>query len=367
MSLLEFKFDITEAQKCPIYKKGDYFELCGVAITPPVKKEICVFPIKIVADIVNSLEGKAAETYNEELIGKEYNCGGCTGIIKFVCSKKEDGWVVPQLRMMKELDAKKAMAENMTALEAQLKDFALLSWLDESSLKDFAACATTETFEAGRTILKIDNPGKNLYLLLSGTVALIGRKGEIIGHLGKGEVFGEMSLMFDQPVNVTVTVVEPVSALVLSATDFKHILVKFPFMKMALARQMAKRLSQFNGPLSSGSSQGLNGQLADLSASELFQMIHENMKNGTVELTFPGGKASVDFIEGEIVDSHYNGMVGKDAFYNIVMEQEGSFVFNTALPADEPEKRAPVGGFMSMLMEGLRLLDEKKSIASQEQ
>nr|MBF0222928.1 cyclic nucleotide-binding domain-containing protein [Desulfobulbaceae bacterium] len=366
MSLLEFKFDITETLKCPIYKKGDYFELTGVAVKPPVKREICVFPIKIVADILNSLEGKAAESYGEEVIGKEFNCGGCTGIIKFVCSKKDDGWVVPQLRMMKELDAKRAMAENMTTLEGQLKDFALLSWLDESSLKDFATCATTETFEVGRTILKIDTPGRNLYLLLSGKVVLLGRHGETIGHLGKGEVFGEMSLMFDQPVNVTVKVVEAANALVLSATDFKHLLVKFPFMKMALARLMAKRLSQSIRPVPTGQVTGVHGRLAELSASELFQMIHENMKSGAVELALPGGTASVDFIDGEIVDSSYNVMKGKDAFYNIVMEQEGSFVFTTSLPAAEPAKRAPVGGFMSMLMEGLRLLDEKKSIASQE-
>jgi len=363
MSLLEFKFVIAEAINCPIYKKNDYFELCGVAVSPPAKRKICVYPVKVIAEALDSIKGKAADSYSEEIIGKEFNCGGCTGIIKFVCDKKEEGWCVPQFRMLKEFEAKRAMAEKMTALEKQLKDFAMLSCLDENSLKDLVSCAVMQEFPADQVIVRVDTPGKHFYLILSGKVALLNRQGETLGYLGEREVFGEMSLMFNRMVNVTVKTVEPVKALVINEQDFNQLLLKFPFIKMEFARIIAKRLSNSNVPVSPQSAAGLNGRLSEIPAPELFQMIHENMKNGTVELTLSGGSVSVEFVEGEIIDSKYDGKTGKEAFYNIILEKEGGFIFNNA-PPDTVDKRQPIGGFMSMLMEGLRLLDEKESTGS---
>ena len=361
MSLLEFKFDITETRSCPIYKKGDYFELSGVTITLPQQRKICVFPAKVMADIISSLEGKAADFCQKELLGKEFNCGGCTGIIKFVCTKKVVGWDLPQFRMMAEYEAKKALTAKMTLLERQLKDFALLSCLDENSLQDFVSCAKINQYPPGHTLLRVNTPGTNLFLLLSGRVVLINRQGETVGHLGAGEVFGEMSLMFDQLTNVTVKSVEPITVLELTAQDFSQLLMKFPFIKMELARMIAKRLSKSNELSSQTGLSGVHGQLKVLSAPELFQMIHEYRKSGTVEFTLAAGKASVDFVEGEILDAKYNGKTDKEAFYLIVMEQDGSFIFNN-LPPKTVATPQPIGGFMSLLMEGLRLLDEKQSI-----
>jgi CRP-like cAMP-binding protein len=257
------------------------------------------------------------------------------------------------------------MAEKMTALEGQLKDFAMLSCLDDNGLKDFISCAVMKEFPPDYTILRVDTPGKNLFILLSGRVVLLDRQGETIGHLDKGEIFGEMSLMFNRLINVTVKSVGPVKVLIVNGQDFNHLLLKFPFVKMELARLIAKRLSNSNVPASRQQPAGLNGRLKELPAPELFQMIHENMKNGTVELTLPGGSASVEFVKGEIVDSKYHGKTGKEAFYSIIMEREGSFIFNNSPPTSD-QKRQPLGGFMSILMEGLRLLDEKESADSRQ-
>ncbi len=161
--------------------------MSGITITPPEKRKVCVFPVKVIADIVSSLENKSADTYSKELFGKEFNCGGCTGIIKFVCAKKDIGWCMPQFRLMAEHEAKKALNEKMTALERQLKDFTLLNCLDQNSLKDLVSCAKMKNYPSGHTLLRVDSPGKNLFLLLSGKVALLNRQGETIGHLEKGE------------------------------------------------------------------------------------------------------------------------------------------------------------------------------------
>jgi CRP-like cAMP-binding protein len=360
MTLLEFKFEITEARGCPIYKKGDYFALSGVTIAFPERRKICIFPVKVIADLFSSLEGKAADSYKKELFGKEFNCGGCTGIIKFVSAKQFAGWDLPQFRMLAEFEAKKALTAKVTLLERQLKDIPLLCCLDENSLKDFVSCAKINTYPPGHTLLKVNTPGTNLFILLAGRVVLLNRQEAIVGHLGEGEVFGEMSLMFGQLTNVTVKSVELIKVLELSAQDFSHLLLKFPFIKMELARMIAKRLSKSNERTSQIVLQGVHGQLKELSSPELLQMIHENRKNGTVEFTLPAGKASVDFVDGEIIDAQYNDTIGKEAFYRLIMEQDGSFTFNN-ITVETAERPKPIGGFMSLLMEGLRLLDEKRS------
>ncbi len=167
--------------------------------------------------------------------------------------------------------------------------------------------------------------------------------------------------MFEQLTNVTVKSVEPIQVLELTAQDFSQLLLKFPFIKMELARMIAKRLSKANELTSQTGLPGVQGQLKGLSAPELFQMIHEYRKSGTVEFTLPAGKASVDFVEGEIIDAKFNGKTGKEAFYLIILEQEGAFIFNNSTPKTVG-KPQPIGGFMSMLMEGLRLLDEKQAL-----
>jgi hypothetical protein len=90
-------------------------------------------------------------------------------------------------------------------------------------------------------------------------------------------------------------------------------------------------------------------------------MIHENRKTGTVTFTFPAGSATLDFVEGEIIAAHYHGKTGQEAFYQIVMEQEGAFIFTNITPGTGARPQ-PIGGFMGILMEGLRLLDEKRSV-----
>lgn len=360
MSLLEFKFVVTDTRNCPIYQKGDSFELSGVAMTFPQNRKICIFPVKVVADIIASLEGQTADTYKKELFDKEFNCGGCTGLIKFACAKKFVGWDLPQFRLMAEFEAKKALAAKMSSIEKELKDFALLACLDDNGLKEFISCAKVVTYPPGHTLLRVNSPGTNLFLLLSGRVVLLNAQGETVGHLGEGEVFGEMSLMFDQLTNVTVKAVEQVKVMELSAQDFSQLLLKFPFMKMELARMIAKRLSKANEHSSTVALTGLHGQLKELSTPELLQMLHENRKNGQVEFTFASGKATLDFVEGEVIAAHYHDKTGIDAFHLIVLEQEGAFVFASYPPGSRGTPH-PIAGFMGMLMEGLRLLDEKQS------
>ncbi|MBU1536605.1 DUF4388 domain-containing protein [Myxococcota bacterium] len=50
-----------------------------------------------------------------------------------------------------------------------------------------------------------------------------------------------------------------------------------------------------------------------------------------------------------------------EAFNDLLGETEGRFQFNPGLPESHKDRK-PLGGFMNLLMDGLRELDEKNHL-----
>ena len=125
---------------------------------------------------------------------------------------------------------------------------------------------------------------------------------------------------------------------------------------MAFTRLLVQRLA-VSSSKTAGVSPGISGRLNEISAAELFQMFNENMKSGKIDLELPSGKAKVLFQDGEIVFARYGKDEGVDAFYAILKEQNGGFQFSS-LSENETNGLPPIGGFMKLLMDGLRQIDE---------
>jgi len=86
-------------------------------------------------------------------------------------------------------------------------------------------------------------------------------------------------------------------------------------------------------------------------------MINSNHKTGFFELEseYLGGK--ILFNEGEVVKvdlGYKNGIIG---FYEFIALGDGRFKFVQGLSASE-RRLKPIGGFMGMLMEGMKRLDD---------
>ena len=73
------------------------------------------------------------------------------------------------------------------------------------------------------------------------------------------------------------------------------------------------------------------------------------------------GHAQLAFRGGEIVAAHYQG---KEAFFDMLREKKGRFSFSANLSDDE-EQSPPIDGFMKLLMEGLRVIDEEAPAVKQ--
>lgn len=352
MSLLDRHFTITETRNCPMYGKGDRFTLNGLALQFDEAKPTCLFLARSLTEtILTEIEDKDA------IRNREYNCPGCSGLIKFVAEGSRKYRTI-HMQMLAAAERRRRM-QQMGPLVGLLSTFSFFRALEEDSLKEIIDCTVMRRFEAGETILRKGQPGKFLFILTSGKVTLLDAKGNSIAYLGMGEIFGEMSLLSGNPVSATIRAVEPVKVLMISNEKLQHILIKYPFLQAAFTRLLVQRLAgSISGHPDEAPTGGFSGQLAEISAPELFQMFHENMKSGCIDLRLSGGPAKVVFIDGEIVEATYPGKSGVDAFNAILANQQGSFRFSGEIK-EETRAMPALGGFMKLLMDGLRQLDEK--------
>jgi hypothetical protein len=101
----------------------------------------------------------------------------------------------------------------------------------------------------------------------------------------------------------------------------------------------------------------MTGQLAEISTVDLFQLINSSQKTGKVEFSLDDGTAVVLFHEGELVQARYNFLAGKDAIFALLGKLSGHFVYTSGI-SEEAKKLDIIGGFMGLIMEGMRRLDE---------
>ena len=99
----------------------------------------------------------------------------------------------------------------------------------------FAACSTKElrriadiadelAFREGKILTKQGGPGREMFILLDGTVR-VERNGVQINQLGPGDFLGEGALVLRKPRNATITATSPLRALVITDANFNELLL----------------------------------------------------------------------------------------------------------------------------------------------
>jgi CRP-like cAMP-binding protein len=99
----------------------------------------------------------------------------------------------------------------------------------------FAACSTKElrriaaiadelAFREGKVLTKQGGPGREMFILLDGTVK-VERNGVEINKLGPGDFLGEGALVLRKPRNATITATSPLRALVITDANFNELLL----------------------------------------------------------------------------------------------------------------------------------------------
>jgi CRP/FNR family transcriptional regulator, cyclic AMP receptor protein len=129
----------------------------------------------------------------------------------------------------------------------------LLGQIPADELQRFAEVTRDKQYPKGSVILFEDDPGDSLYIVREGRVkvVLVGEDGRevILGVLGVGEHFGELSLIDDQPRSAHVIAMEDSLLLVLRRDDFRRRVEANPTVAWGLLSELSRRLRRADGKI----------------------------------------------------------------------------------------------------------------------
>jgi CRP-like cAMP-binding protein len=150
----------------------------------------------------------------------------------------------------------------------RLRNVPLFTHLDDAELTRLARAAREKNYPKGSVIVFEEDPGDALYVVLSGQVkvVLIGDDGRevILSILKKGDFFGEMSLIDDQPRSAHVIATTRANLLVLRRDEFHQCLADSPGISLGLLQALSRRLRRADDKIGSLVLLDVNGRIARL-------------------------------------------------------------------------------------------------------
>ncbi|MEX1294614.1 MAG: cyclic nucleotide-binding domain-containing protein [Candidatus Limnocylindrales bacterium] len=133
--------------------------------------------------------------------------------------------------------------------EQQLLDvlagLALFSDLERPQLQAVAHTMSEESFPAGGRILRQGFSGSGFFIILEGEVE-VQVDGAAVATLGKGDFFGEISLLLGEPPVADVTATSPVNALQLAGPELREFLLSYPAVMYRMLQAVSRRLDRAN-------------------------------------------------------------------------------------------------------------------------
>lgn len=129
-----------------------------------------------------------------------------------------------------------------------LEGSSIFSGLKRGQLRSIAKSSRERSFKEGDSIVRQGEPGVGFYLITDGS-AEVRRDGRTLTRLGRGQFFGEMGLLDQQPRSADVVAVEDTSCLVLSAATFWSLVSTNPKIARGLVQELARRLRATNKAL----------------------------------------------------------------------------------------------------------------------
>ncbi|MEW6060865.1 MAG: cyclic nucleotide-binding domain-containing protein [Bacteroidota bacterium] len=121
-----------------------------------------------------------------------------------------------------------------------------LKYVADTNLNAILKMCKEERFPASTVIFQENTRGERLYMILEGRVKIskVTKYGAetILAYLGKGDYFGEMELLDDQPRSARTTAVENTVCASLSKQDFDNLLKSNNIIQLNMLKSMTKRL-----------------------------------------------------------------------------------------------------------------------------
>src|ERR671921_2591739 len=144
----------------------------------------------------------------------------------------------------------------------------LLSRIDAAELQRLAALTRERHYTKGSVILFENDPGDTLFVVRQGRVkvVLVGEDGRevILGVLGPGEYFGELSLIDEQPRSAHVIAMDDAVLLALRSEDVRRRVEATPGVAWAMLVELSRRLRRADNKIGSLALLDVPGRIARL-------------------------------------------------------------------------------------------------------
>jgi CPA1 family monovalent cation:H+ antiporter len=120
-----------------------------------------------------------------------------------------------------------------------VRRFPLFAGLDETELRRLGRALRTRSVDAGEVVMRKGMPAERVFFIASGAVEV-----EIAGQswrLGRGEMFGQISVLSRRPQRADVRAIAPCTLLVLDQDRFRRLLARSPALQAAVRASAEKR------------------------------------------------------------------------------------------------------------------------------
>lgn len=347
-------FVIIDEKYCPLYNVGEEIYVDGGIMRLPAAKSTCLTLAQNIIQLVS--DDVAYEHFQQGAKKKNrFECGGCAGKIGFEF-KREKEFATVQMKLLAAAERKEKL-KDVQKFAGLLRSIQIFQPLLDDDLLDLATLLKLERCPWGFPVLQKGDVGDHLYIILSGRVEVMDEDGVTLAEMGRGDVFGEMSLLSGERVTTTIMAMEPTELATLSKKNFRHMQVRFPALQVFFYKLLVARITTINRQRAEELSSGMVGQFSDIPPVELLQMINSNQKTGYLKIEVGAGKGELLFNEGEVTYAVFDGKDSVDAFYAVLGLKDGRFKFIQGLSVSDA-RYEPIGGFMGMLMEGMKRLDD---------
>jgi CRP-like cAMP-binding protein len=355
MGMDSYQFVVDDVDGCPLFRPGD-----AMILKPPEvstdSAAICAYAAGAFGSLLQSLPGgPALEAMGEVSALVCPTCQGATAKATFHLDAAE----APEVEEQAD--------EKVRYLLDLLGGIPMFSPLQERSLKEIIRHLGVQRYGPEELVLKKGDRGRNLHILVKGTVEVIQEDADgarsAIATLKEGDCFGEMSLITGDPCSADIQAREDVLTLVMKKESFDQILSRYPSLNIYFTKLLSQRLKRTSVHVADELEKGIIGRLSLISLPEMVQAVSVSRRTGLLRLSSKGEVAEIAFMDGQIYHVRYGDLDGEEAFYKLLTWKTGNFRFQ---PSDGSsfEKKIEMDT-MSLLMEGLRQLDEAKRTAGQ--
>lgn len=105
----------------------------------------------------------------------------------------------------------------------------------------------------------------------------------------------------------------------------------------------------------------LAGELSAMPLPDLVSMVEMGRRSGILSVVTADAVGQVFFDQGRIVHAVYSNVAGRDAFFRLVTECDGSFEFSPGRPALGAHELTITESATALIMEAARLLDTERA------